>query len=91
MGLGAEDLVRIESVLGAEDAAAAPSALKALFPKLSLTRADSSDMGVEEPFREFPAFTLYLVDGSDHCWKITTDPACATGLVLVTKKQGASS
>lgn len=91
MGIGAEDLARIEAVLGAADIADAPAALKALFPKLSLTRADASDMGMEAPFREFPAFTLYLVDGSDHCWTITADPGRATGLVLVSKKKGVSS
>ena len=85
MTIGAEELARIETLLGGEDAANAPAQLKALFPKLSLTRADPSDMGVEEAYREFPAFTLYLVDGRDHCWHITTDPSLATGLLLVTK------
>jgi len=25
---------------------------------------------------------LFLVDASDHCWRITSDPASATGIVL---------
>jgi len=25
---------------------------------------------------------LFLVDASDHCWRITSDPAQATGIVL---------
>jgi len=88
MSIGAEDLARIEAILGAADAANALAALKAQFPKLSQTRADPSDMGMEEVFREFPAFTLYLVDGKDHCWHITTDPDRATGLLLVAKPAG---
>jgi hypothetical protein len=56
-----------------------------IFPGLSLTRCNLSDMLAEEPFREYPRFNIYLVDGSDHCWRFTSDPACATGLVVAEK------
>ncbi len=39
-------------------------------------------MGPEEPFRQLAARNLYLVDGRNHCWRITRDPATATGVVL---------
>lgn len=55
------------------------------FPGLSLTRCDLSDMGMEEPFRQYPRFNVYLVDASDHCWRFTSDPARATGLVVAEK------
>ena len=55
------------------------------FPGLSLTRCDASDLGVEEPFRQYERFNLYLVDASDHCWRLTADPARATGVVVAAK------
>ncbi len=57
------------------------------FPGLSLTRCDLSDLGVEEPFREYPRFNLYLIDASDHCSHLTADPACATGVGRVARKR----
>ncbi len=65
------------------------TALRQQLPKLSLTRCDASDIDAETPFRAFPRFTLYLVDGADHCWKLTSDPARATGLVVVQHKVAA--
>lgn len=56
------------------------------FPGFSVTRCDPSDIGVEPAFRSYPKFDLHLVDGRDHCWQLTADPACATGIVLVMKK-----
>ncbi len=56
------------------------------FPGLSVTRCDPSDIGVETAFRSSPRFDLHLVDGRDHCWQLTADPACATGIVLVMNK-----
>jgi hypothetical protein len=43
-------------------------------------------MGAEEPYRCFEALDLYLVDGRDHCWQFTSDPARATGVVLAQRK-----
>lgn len=78
-----EEMSRLESLL--HDAAGVPQAaaqVPCLFPGKSVTRCDASDMGAESPFRRFDAFDLYLVDGRDHCWRITGDPAEATGIVL---------
>lgn len=56
------------------------------FPGRSLTRCDASDMGSEVPFKQFAAVDLYLVDGRDHCWRITAAPEEATGIVLAQRK-----
>lgn len=90
MALTDDHLREIETLLGApESDAQAVAELRRRLPGISITRCDPSDLGVETPFREFPRFSLYLVDGSDHCWRLTADPACATGLVVVQEKVSA--
>ncbi|HVZ52575.1 MAG TPA: hypothetical protein VG986_11445 [Pseudolabrys sp.] len=87
MALTADDVREIETLLGAGEASAQALAdLRRRFPGLSVTRCDPSDLGVETPFREFARVALHLVDGSDHCWRLTDDPARATGLVVVPLK-----
>ena len=54
------------------------------FPSLTITRCDASDVDTETPVLTVDRFSVFLVDGSDHCWRLTTDAARATGLVLVT-------
>ena len=39
-------------------------------------------MSEEAPFRRLVNADLYLVDGRQHCWRITRDPAIATGVVF---------
>lgn len=82
-----DDLVRIDGLLAAPPAAPNPFAdFRRRFPGLSLTRCDAADMSGEEPFRAYPKFDLYLVDGRDHCWRITDDPDAATGIVVAARK-----
>lgn len=82
-----EDLSRIDALLIAPPAGGNPLAdFRSNFPGLSLTRCDASDMSTEEVFRAYPKFNLYLVDGRDHCWHFTTDPAAATGIVVAARK-----
>ncbi|WP_363347063.1 hypothetical protein [Methylocystis echinoides] len=57
-------------------------ALRQLAPGLAVTRCDAIDMRDETPFRIYEKVSLYLIDGRDHCWKITQDPGCATGMAL---------
>ena len=64
--------------------------LRRQLPGLSLTQCDPSDIYAEAPFRDYPRFSVYLVDGSNHCWTITTDSAKATGLVVVQHKTARS-
>jgi hypothetical protein len=90
MTLSADELAEIEASLAAPDAdIRALADLRRRFPRISLTHCDASDVGVELPFREFPKFSLYLVDGTDHCWRLTGDAARATGIVVVPHKVSA--
>jgi hypothetical protein len=90
MTLSANELAEIEASLAAPDADIGVLAdLRRRFPRVSLTRCDASDVGVESPFREFRKFSLYLVDGADHCWRLTGDAARATGIVVVPHKVSA--
>jgi len=88
MGLGADELAAIDELLAAETASASGGDVSAradfrrCFPSLSLTRCDVSDMDAETAFRVYPGMSLVLVDASDHCWRITSDPSQATGIVL---------
>ncbi len=59
--------------------------LRGRFPHLSWTRCDASDV-TETPFRSYSRFDVHLLDSADHCVQITTDPACATGIVLADRK-----
>jgi hypothetical protein len=84
MALGATDLADIEALLNTQVAPAQAAAeLRRRFPALTITQCDPSDVDLETPFREWPRFSLHLVDGSDHCWRLTPDAARATGLVVV--------
>ena len=83
MTLGADHLTRMDALLrecGGELPAGVE--LRRDFPGVQITRCDASDMGVEQPFREYPGYQLYLVDGNDHCWRMTLDPERATGVVI---------
>lgn len=83
MALTSQDLAEIDGVLSEPDADARVLAdLRQRFPALSLTRCDACDVDTEEPFRTYPRFDLYLVDGPAHCWQLTSDPEHATGLLL---------
>ena len=85
MALSADDLTRIEALLGAAEADAQTLvALRRQFPGLSLTRCDASDV-IEEPFRSFAAYDLHLMDVSDHCPVVVSDPAAASGLILAAR------
>lgn len=87
MALSANDLAQIEGLLAAPDAdMRAFHELRLRFPELSVTPCDASDLDTESPFREYGRFNLYLVDGTDHCWRLTSDPELATGLVLARNK-----
>jgi hypothetical protein len=60
----------------------AVASIRKLAPGLMVTRCDAIDMRDETPFRTYEKCSLYLIDGRDHCWKITQDPTCATGIAL---------
>jgi len=86
MAVTSEQLARIELVLseGSADSATL-TRLRALGADLTATRCDASDLADETPFRSYARCALYLLDGRDHCMKITDDLEAATGLVVVAK------
>jgi hypothetical protein len=63
-------------------------ALKQKYQGLTVTGCLEGDL-TEEPFREEPAYLLYLVDSHDHCWKMTREPEKATGIVIAEREEAA--
>jgi len=87
MSFTAADLTQLESLLAESDGGPQVVAeFRSRFPGRSLTRCDASDMDTERPYKQFAKVDLYLVDGLDHCWHITSDPERATGVVLAKRK-----
>ena len=87
MRISQDDVGTLDALLGGADVErGALSTLRQRLPHLSLTQCDPSDIDTEAPFRDYPRFSVYLVDGSQHCWTLTTDAAQATGLVVVQHK-----
>ncbi|WP_044559122.1 hypothetical protein [Azospirillum sp. B4] len=89
MVVSTEDLGLIDGLLDVPIPAGGVFAdLRRQMPHLSWTRCDASDVA-EEPFRRYPRFDLHLLDASDHCVRLTPDPAQATGVVLAQRGEGA--
>jgi aspartokinase-like uncharacterized kinase len=90
MALSTTELAEIEAVLDTEaEPARVVADLRRRFPALTVTQCDPSDLDNETPFRAWSRFSLYLVDSADHCWRLTSDAARATGLVVVAQKASA--
>ena len=58
------------------------AALRAKYPHVMFSRCDAIDMRGETPFAQLANYALYLVDTSNHCWRITSNPREAGGVVL---------
>jgi hypothetical protein len=86
MGLSDHDFAAIDTMLAGGGDASGLADFRRRFPSLSLTRCDVSDVDAETPYREYPGLSLFLVDAHDHCWRITSDPARATGIVVARHK-----
>jgi hypothetical protein len=82
MAFSTSELAQLETLLAGGGGAQLAAGFREQFPGRSLTRCDASDMGAEQPYRRYAELDLYFVDGRDHCWQITADPAVATGVVL---------
>jgi hypothetical protein len=83
MTIAPAQVLQIDAALASADANSQTlAAIRQLAPGLMVTRCDAVDMRDETPFRVYERCSLYLVDGRDHCWKITQDPDCATGVAL---------
>lgn len=85
MAVSAEHLSVIEAVLG-EPAPAREivAELRRRCPGLLVTQVDAADLDGQRPYRAWPHVELHLLDRSAHCWRLTGEPECATGLVLAT-------
>jgi hypothetical protein len=59
--------------------------LRACLPGVALTRCDASDMGGEVPFCRSGDYDLFLVDTSNHCWRIVDQPGLASGMLLASR------
>ena len=57
-------------------------ALREAFTDIHLTYCMEEDMGIGEPVRRADGFNMYLIDGCEHCLRLTTDLESATGIVL---------
>ncbi|WP_296715065.1 hypothetical protein [Rhodoblastus sp.] len=85
MAINTEELQEIETLLGGAEAD--PSLLTALrlkFPHLKWSRCDAEDV-TEEPFRSFAAYDLHLMDVSNHCPVVVTEPSAASGAILAVR------
>lgn len=87
MAIAAELFDAIDAALATAAAdSAAVSALRKLAPGLTAMRCDKTDIQDETPFRTYENCDLFLIDGREHCVKVTSDPTVATGLVLAPKR-----
>ncbi len=86
MAITVDALQEIRGLLEGEGSPAERVAsLRHAFPGLSLTRCDASDMDTESPVLQTAGFDVYLIDTSEHCVRITTQPETATGLIVAEK------
>lgn len=81
MSLSNSDLAALEQWL--QEGECSSTDFRHRFPGLSFTRLEPLDVRDETPARVCAPYRLYLLDGRDHCVRITSDPAEATGVVLV--------
>ena len=56
--------------------------LRETFSDIHFTSCLDDDVGNIEPAHRDTGFNVYLVDGREHCLKLTTDLQAATGLLL---------
>jgi len=90
MTLSPDQIQDIATVLQRCGPADSPlDALRRRFPGLKTSRCDAADIDMETPFRSFPQFDLHLIDGRDHCWRLTEDPQHATSVLIAMRGRGA--
>lgn len=58
------------------------AALRETFSDIHFTSCLDDDVGNIEPAHREAGFNVYLVDGREHCLKLTADIQSATGLLL---------
>ena len=89
MAIAENGIARIDALLSALGSDAAPEtlaeALPQLLPGVECRRCDARDV-LEEPFREAGRVDIHLLDTSNHCIKVTDQPAEATALLIAEKE-----
>lgn len=86
MALAPEQIDNIVGILSATAAGQNPvPAIRQAWPGMMVSRCDALDMRGETVFRNLDTFQLFLVDASDHCWRIVDQPEQATGVVVAAK------
>jgi hypothetical protein len=81
MALSSEQLKGIESLLLSNAAGTNPlPAIRAAWPDVLVTRCDAEDMRGEPAYCRSGAYDLFLVDASNHCWRVVADLYAASGL-----------
>lgn len=56
--------------------------LRSRWPNIHFTYCSDDDVCGPPAIREADDFSMYLIDGRDHCLSFTSSPEVATGLVL---------
>jgi hypothetical protein len=85
MALGADELMEIDRVFSAPEVdVRVVAVMRQRFPQLSWTKCDASDL-TETPFRSYGRFDIHLIDRTDHCVQITSDPMRASGIVVAAR------
>jgi len=56
--------------------------LRTSYTGVHFTYCMDDDIGAQHPYQSHPGFNIYLVDGREHCLKLTNELEHATGLVL---------
>lgn len=88
MAIADTGIARIDALLSALGSDVAPEtleeALRHLLPGVECRRCDARDV-LEEPFREAGRADVHLLDTSNHCIRVTDEPAEATALLIAEK------
>lgn len=90
MTITPEQIERVDALLANAPAdAATVAALRKLVSGAAATCCDAADMIDEAPFRSYSRCNLFLLDGRDHCVRVTSDPTVATGFIVAAKGESA--
>jgi hypothetical protein len=86
----AAELVCVAKVLGESAPADWLERLRRMLPGRAITVCDAADMTEDRPYRQYPDFELYLVNGSTHCWQLTQELEAATALIVARRHRRAA-
>lgn len=86
MTISMEQVESLASMLAALPGGENPiPVVRAGFPELAVSRCSAEDMRDETPFRRVGDYDVYLINTSNHCWRIIDEPATATGVILAAR------